>query len=186
MEFVPINQLRYRTVSSHTLPSMGDRMNPQKKIDVTVPPEARKPYLTQPPTRVGDVMTTAVVTLSPHHTFPDAIALMANRPFRHFLVVEENLQLVGVVSDRDLLRALARIRNWQSTTVSDIMTKDTVTVQPDTPLSVAVETMLERRINCLPVVADKGTVCGVLTSTDLLAAYQRLQTSLERITKNES
>jgi len=135
---------------------------------------------TCPPfTCVGDIMTTKLVTLSPHHNFSQAVQLMANSRFRHFIVINADGSLAGVFSDRDVLRALGRTPNWQAKTVSGFMTHDPVTVTPDTPLSKAAAEMLERRINCLPVLGHDGKVCGILTSTDLLIAYQKIQENLE-------
>ena len=136
-------------------------------------------------TRVADIMTTKLVTLSPHHTFGEAVQLMANSPFRHFLVVHADRTLAGVFSDRDVLRALGRTPNWQAKAVSGVMTRYVVTVNPKTPLSVAATLMLSRRINCLPVIEDDEKVCGIITSTDLLQIYQKMQASLES-TEGES
>jgi len=130
-------------------------------------------------TSVADVMTTKLTTLSPHYTFGEAVQLMANSPFRHFLVINADRTLAGVFSDRDVLRALGRTPNWQAKAVSGVMTRYVVTVNPQTPLSIAARLMLERRINCLPVLEDDGKVCGILTSTDLLSIYQKMQASLE-------
>jgi len=130
-------------------------------------------------TSVADVMTTKLTTLSPHYTFGEAVQLMANSPFRHFLVINADRTLAGVFSDRDVLRALGRTPKWQAKAVSGVMTRYVVTVNPTTPLSIAAKLMLERRINCLPVVEDDGKVCGILTSTDLLSIYQKMQASLE-------
>jgi acetoin utilization protein AcuB len=130
-------------------------------------------------TRVADIMTRNVTTLSPDHTFGDAVQLMANSRFRHFLVLHGDGRLAGVFSDRDVLRALARTPNWQAKTVSAVMTQGVFTVKPDTPLSIATAEMLTRRINCLPVVDDHEKICGILTSTDLLKAYEKIQTTLE-------
>ena len=117
-------------------------------------------------------MTREVVSLSPRHNFEDAVNLISNRHFRHFVVID-NGQIVGIVSDRDVLRGLARTDNWQEKQVSEFMTIDPTTVKPDTSLSDAIAKMLDKKINCLPVIADDGTVCGILTSTDLLKAYQK-------------
>lgn len=136
------------------------------------------------PTCVEDVMTRSVVTLYHGQTFGEAVALMANRPFRHILVVERDVRLVGIISDRDLLRILARGHEWKNIAVEDIMTKNMVTVRPQTPLSVAVGDMLARRINCLPVVDGADRLCGIVTSTDLLTAFQKIQASLERVTRH--
>ena len=135
---------------------------------------------------VGDLMTTQVVTLSPRDSFAAAVALMANRPFRHFLVVENDQRLVGVISDRDLLRASARKSDWHRTTVADVMTRGAVTVRAATPLSAAIELLLRRRINCLAVTDDRDRVTGIMTSTDLLKAFQNLQAELERECDMES
>ena len=131
--------------------------------------------------RVADIMTTtiALVTLAPHHTFGEAVQLMSNHRFRHFLVLHADGTLAGVFSDRDVLRALGRTPNWQAKTVSGVMTHNVVTVQPETPLSVAATEMITRRINCLPVVGADGKVCGIITSTDLLMNFQKLQETLE-------
>jgi len=128
---------------------------------------------------VADVMTRKTVTLSPHHGFAEAVSLMADRHFRHVVVVDTGGQILGVISDRDILRTLARTSNWQTKDVSQIMTRDPVTVKRETPLSVAVAKIVAKRINCLPVLDDEGKVCGILTSTDLLKAYQKLLESLD-------
>jgi CBS domain-containing protein len=130
-------------------------------------------------TCVADIMSTNLVTLSAHHTFGQAVQLMTNSPFRHFLVIHADGRLAGVFSDRDVLRALGRTPNWQAKNVSGVMTHKVFTVTPETPLSVAASEMLSRRINCLPVIGRDGKVCGIITSTDLLRSYQKIQASLE-------
>lgn len=156
--------------------NQGERVDP--KFDLSAFPELQGSL---PPVRVGDIMTTSVVTMSPRATFREAVGLMANRPFRHFLVVEADARLAGVISDRDLLRILARAPDWHKTTVGEVMTRETVTVQPETSLSAAVSEMLTRRINCLPVVNGEGKVCGIVTSTDVLHAFWNIQARLERV-----
>lgn len=130
-------------------------------------------------TCVADIMSTNLVTLSAHHTFGQAVQLMTDSPFRHFLVIHADGRLAGVFSDRDVLRALGRTPNWQAKNVSGVMTHKVFTVTPDTPLSKAASEMLSRRINCLPVIGNDGKVCGIITSTDLLRSYQKIQASLE-------
>jgi CBS domain-containing protein len=131
-------------------------------------------------TRVEDVMTRKVITLRPDQTFADTVNLMAKYSFRHFLVVESTARLVGVISDRDILRAVARTRDWNTSYVRQFMSRDVVAVKPDTKLSLATGMMLSKRINCLPVVDDNGIVCGIVTSTDLLKVFRSIQESLEK------
>ena len=141
---------------------------------------ADQPERPSSPTRVADIMSSKLVTLSAHHTFGQAVQLMTDSPFRHFLVIHADGRLAGVFSDRDVLRALGRTPNWQAKNVSGVMTHKVFTVTPETPLSVAAAEMLSRRINCLPVVGSDGKVCGIITSTDLLRSYQKIQASLEK------
>jgi CBS domain-containing protein len=138
----------------------------------------------EPLTTVGDVMTPHVITMSPHHSFSDAITLMEKHSFRHFLVVDKANRLVGVVSDRDILRMLARTANLHGTSVSQFMSRDLITVTPDTKLSHAVGKMLSKRINCLPVVDDIKNLCGIITSTDFLKAFRSMQESAEKQAKS--
>ena len=137
-----------------------------------------------PPTMVDDIMTREVVSLLPGQSFAEAMGLMASRPFRHVLVIHPNGRLAGIISDRDLLRVMGGTTDWKEKRISDVMTQDVFTVTSQTSLSVAVREMLARRINCLPVLCGENKqVCGVVTSTDLLRAFEKLQVALERIVK---
>lgn len=131
------------------------------------------------PRQVKEVMTRDIVALRPQQPFAQALALLAQHRFRHLLVTDAEARLVGVISDRDLLRCMSREADLERVTVADIMGAAVVTVQPDTLLSEAAAQMLSRRINCLPVV-ENNRVCGILTSTDLLQAFYNLQTYIER------
>ncbi|HEX2933065.1 MAG TPA: CBS domain-containing protein [Candidatus Binatia bacterium] len=133
-------------------------------------------------TRVADVMTRNVVTLRPEQTFAETVNLMSKHSFRHFPVIEPPARLVGVISDRDILRGVARIKDWNTSYVHQFMSRDVVAVKPDTKLSHATGTMLSKRINCLPVIDDNGVVCGIITTTDLLKVFRSIQESLEQDT----
>jgi CBS domain-containing protein len=61
------------------------------------------------------------------------------------------------------------------------MTGEPLTVSPEMPISVAIKSMLAMRINCLPVVGADGKVCGILTSTDLLKSYEKIQELVESV-----
>lgn len=141
---------------------------------------AKPPSFAQAPTRVGDLMTTDVVSLCPHNPFRDAVDLMARHSFHHLLVAEPDGRLAGVLSDRDILRAEGAYDS-ESTLIADFMISDPITVQPETLLSEAVELVLDHRVNCLPVVDATGQIRGVITSTDLLRTLKNLQSLLEKL-----
>jgi len=151
---------------------MFENLNTTKSaVDPAAP---REISLVIGPTEVADVMTGKVVTLSPHHSFNEVANLMNDRFFRHCVVVDNSRQVVGVISDRDILRSLARNPNARSKSLEQIMTRNPITVKRNTPIVDAVAKILAKRINCLPVVEDDGSVCGIVTSTDLLKSYQQL------------
>ena len=132
------------------------------------------------PRQVQDVMTHEVVTLTPPQPFTEALALLARHRFRHLIVTETDARLAGVISDRDMLRFISSGADLKSATVADVMWYEVLTIRPETSLSEAAGQMLSRRINCLPVIDETGRLCGILTSSDLLQVFQRMQEGVEQ------
>lgn len=147
--------------------------------NVPEPPTSNRLDQTGFPITIGEVMTHEVVTVTPRQSLADAMALMSAHRFHHLLVTNTEGKLLGVLSDRDLLSALPGKHDWESYEVSQMMTMNPVTAGPDNPLAGAVSNMLAMRFNSLPVVANDGTVIGILTSTDLLRHYQKLVESMQ-------
>ena len=131
------------------------------------------------PTIVGDVMTPEVTTVTAEASVLDAVNLFGECAFRHILVVDGAGALCGIVSDRDALRSMARKEAPASTQVSTIMSRDLVIATADMPLEDAIDLVVFHRINCLPVI-DAGRLCGIVTTTDLLAAFHQLLHSAKR------
>ena len=133
------------------------------------------------PLRVEEVMTRTVVTVTANQSLQEALALIARSRFRHLVVVDTAGRPTGVLSDRDLLRCMSRESHWDSATVAGVMNPQPITARPETLLSTAAAEMLTRRINCLPVVDEEERVCGILTSTDLLRVFHRVQEWIEQV-----
>lgn len=140
---------------------------------------ATLPATIDAPSQVSDVMTRDILTMQPDQSFAEVVGMMATRSFHHMLVVDEDERLRGMISDRDVLRALSRTPDWNKKSVAEIMTPDSFTTTPECGIAAAVRVMLEKRINCLPVIGADGRVAGILTSTDLLKAYEKLQQQVE-------
>ena len=83
----------------------------------------RRIHADMPPTSVNQIMMRDVLSVYPGQSFAEAVGLMANRPFRHVLVIHPNGRLAGVISDRDLLRVMGATTDWKERKVSDIMTR---------------------------------------------------------------
>jgi CBS domain-containing protein len=136
--------------------------------------------LAHAPRRVHELMTPEVITLRPDERFKEAVELFAKHPFRHLVIAQADGRIAGVISDRDVLRAGVGY-DLETTLVSDVMTVEPLTVQPDTPLSEAVSIALDYRVNCFPVVDPSGRICGILTTTDLMHALQKLLLAFEQL-----
>src|SRR4030095_5537966 len=89
------------------------------------------------PVQVADVMTKDVRTMLPDQSFAEVIGMMATRSFHHMLVVDEDERLHGVISDRDVLRALSRTPDWSKKSVAEIMNPDSITTTPESTISAA-------------------------------------------------
>jgi len=106
------------------------------------------------------------------HVRPDdsvfaALELLAARDVGA-LVVMDGAQLVGIVSERDYTRKVAlQGRNSRSTPVAEIMTRQVITVSPQTRTSACMALLSERRIRHLPVL-DGSTVMGMISIRDIM------------------
>lgn len=122
------------------------------------------------PTRVADVMTRKLQTVRPTDSATLASQYMLWASVRHLLVVE-GTKLVGVISDRDLLRVKQGFA--ERVLVRDLMSGEPMVIEFDATLEEAAARMAARKVDCLPVVQG-GALVGIVTSTDILAERGRL------------
>ena len=123
---------------------------------------------------VSDLMTTSLVTVRPGNAVSRADAEMRWAGIRHLLVVDDRQRLVGILSNRDLLGALAR-SSGKTVHVVDVMTRNVRTVTADVSARRAAALLLEHKIGCLPVVGEEEQLVGIVTETDFLRlAYELL------------
>ena len=116
--------------------------------------------------QVRDVMNEDFLTISLDETVEEAIRRLVDNHLSGIPAVDEDDRLVGIVSELNLLETLysPEIRGML---VRDVMTKDVLTVAPNTVLSDATGLMVVHRIRRLPVV-DDGKIVGVVARRDLL------------------
>jgi len=132
---------------------------------------------------VEGIMTRDPVTVSMDHDLHRVKELFELYRFHHLLVLAGE-QLVGLVSDRDLLRALSPFTGSAAERPQDlatlnrrvhqIMTRKLVVVAPLTPVAEAARLMLDKRVSCLPVVDGEGRVLGIVTWRDQLRSLLAL------------
>lgn len=119
--------------------------------------------------KVSDVMTAAVVVDVADDTLADAAAKMRQQQTGSLLVMDGE-RLVGILTERDLLKSVGRGEDPKSTLIKDVMTNDVITVTPGSKLRDAATLMAGKWIRHLPVVQDDKVV-GILSQRDLLGVF---------------
>jgi acetoin utilization protein AcuB len=141
---------------------------------------------------IRDVMSYPVSVLSGDKTVAEAMALMQKNVLRHIPVVDERGRLIGIVSDRDVLKALTGScaqtdaardngKTFRSAlfatdgkdpalreAVTSIMSPKPTVVRPESLLGDAISTFLDSQISCLVAVDADNHVCGIITTSDVL------------------
>ena len=115
--------------------------------------------------RVSEIMTKAAVIDQPDDTLVEAARKMWHQQTGSLLVLDGE-DLVGIITERDILKAVAAGTSLDQTRISEAMTKDPVTVGPGTSLREAAKVMADRWIRHLPVI-DGGQLVGVISQRDL-------------------
>jgi CBS domain-containing protein len=116
---------------------------------------------------VADFMTRELVTMKESDDLALAESILRLGGIRHLPVVRDR-KLVGLVTQRDLLRAGASGASGRERQALDIMTKEPTAVAPRTPLVQAARLMLRHKYGCLPVCEEDGTLVGIITESDFV------------------
>ncbi len=126
---------------------------------------------------VEAIMSRTVVTVGLDEPLRSVQELFDRYRFHHLIVVDGG-RVVGVVSDRDLMRNLSPFVGKASERTMDtaslqrkvhqIMTRQPVTCRADEPIASAGLVMLQHNVSCLPVISESGACRGIITSRDVL------------------
>jgi len=143
--------------------------------------------------RVEKIMTSKVFTLEQHDLIDRAYFLIHYEGIRHLPVVEKG-KVVGMVSDRDMYKALGPKSNSKAIEggegkkselhvitkrVRQIMRRGVVTVKRESFASEAAAIMADMKIGALPVVDKDDKLVGILSSTDILKVFSRIEKANE-------
>lgn len=129
---------------------------------------------------LASVMTRRVVTVEIDDSLEDVKQIFDSVKFHHLVVLDSDQKVAGVISDRDLLRALSPYIGTVSENARDtatlrkrvhqIMTRRPVTLPPEATVADAMRLFLEHRVSCVPVVAPGMKAVGILSWRDVLKA----------------
>jgi len=119
---------------------------------------------------VGEKPTEGVVTISPDATVRDLLGLLAEHNIGAVVVSSDGTGVDGIVSERDVVRRLHGHDEVLGSRVSEIMTAEVHTAQPDHDLDSTRLAMTERRIRHVPVV-DDGALVGIISIGDVVKSH---------------
>ena len=111
---------------------------------------------------VAEVMNTSVLTVDPSSSIGEAAEKMIEAGVGAVVVMEDMVRLTGIVTERDILRAVAQRARAAEARVRQWMTESVVTIEPDTEIHDAAKMMFEKNFRHLPVTKD-GRLLGIVS-----------------------
>jgi CBS domain-containing protein len=128
-------------------------------------------------TRLGELMTGAVVSVAPEDTLGEAAERMAQDGVGSAVVLDSG-RLIGILTERDLLRAVAGRVHTSEARVREWMTVDPMTATEATSADEAMRTMLEQGFRHLPVI-EGGRTIGVVSLRELMRTAMQVDVGAE-------
>lgn len=122
--------------------------------------------------RVAEIMTEPAVTDARDAPLARAAELMW-RQQTGSIVILSGQEIVGIVTERDILRTVAQNQEVAGVAVGDVMSTEVITTTPDTPVRDAARTMAQHWIRHLPVV-DEGRLVGIVSQRDITGVFAAL------------
>lgn len=120
---------------------------------------------------VNEIMIKDVITMSPSESVSDAALQMAESNIRHIPIVDDQHHVIGLISQRDVLRtgslSMSQDEPNKSPIISQVMTKEIMTIHPRDSLRAAGLALQQHKYGCLPVIKDKKLV-GIITDSDFV------------------
>lgn len=136
---------------------------------------------------VRNFMTSPAKSIARDARLLDAALALRSTGFRHLPIVEGE-RLVGIITDRDINRFTPSLLSnitpeeynaiFENTPLERVMTRNPLSVAPDTPLREAAAILYEKKLGCLPVVENERLV-GIVTVTDMLGVLLRFLATSE-------
>lgn len=129
--------------------------------------------------KVEEVMSSNVISIDMDERLEIVQKLFAKHQFHHLLVVDNRKELVGVISERDLLKAISPNIELPTANVKDLATLNkrvhqivsskVVCIHQFSPFSTAVKIFQEKKVSCLPVINANNIPVGIITWRDVIA-----------------
>jgi len=113
---------------------------------------------------------TNIVTITPDHSVKDLLGLLSLHKVGALVVSVDGKAITGIVSERDIVRALADSESILSEPVSKIMTTEVFVAPCDAKIDELMNVMTSQRIRHIPITSDSGELVGIVSIGDLVKA----------------
>jgi CBS domain-containing protein len=110
---------------------------------------------------IGEVMNKDVLAVDPTASIGEAAEKMMDAGVGAVVVMEDMVRIVGIITERDILRAVAQRARAAEARVRQWMTESVVTIEPETSVDDAAKMMFEKNFRHLPVVNKDGRLLGI-------------------------
>jgi len=142
------------------------------------------PYI---PIRLKDVMVEPVITLHGEAELMDVVKLMAEKDIGCIVVVNNDRKVCGIISERDIIKALGSKSFLENLKVKDVMSKDIMCMEEHRPIVEALRIMLANKIRHLPVVDSENKLRGIVSLRDIAGSvFMSLMTILSYVISNRT
>jgi CBS domain-containing protein len=124
--------------------------------------------------KVSSILTTksaSVITIGPDQSVAEAVALYIRYNIGALVVVDSQNSVIGIISERDVIRHLPEYEHMLAVPVAAIMTREVIVGLPQDDLGSVAHTMTERRFRHLPIV-EGGKLVGIISIGDVLKAQR--------------
>ena len=161
--------------ASNRVRKVGPKTHSQQQSGASVYSEAEPRHAREPALLARQLMTAPVQTLLETAMAADAWALFRHNPFHHIPIVDAHGQLIGILTDSDLLTLSSTLTQSQAfnpatTQVKQIAQTQVISSSATTGIRELADLMVTRRVGCVPIVNDQHQVEGIVTRTDILRA----------------
>ncbi len=112
-----------------------------------------------------------VVTIKPRHTIKYAILQMEKHNIGALVVLDDAEQMVGIITERQIIRQAPKVADILSRRVDDVMRTEVLTVTPEDDLNALAHAMTEHRVRHLPI-CEEGQLIGIVSIGDVLKAQR--------------
>lgn len=122
------------------------------------------------PIRVADIMSTPPITAKDNTPVEEVAKIMNENNIGSVMIVDSGGHLTGIITERDLIFAIANMKIGKNLPAYMIMTENPITIEPDTPIDEALQKMRENNIRHLPVVDPEKKPVGMVSLRDVIDA----------------